>query len=175
MADEKLENGIKRLTAGDGRAFDYVYARTNRAVYFSVLYIVRNRADAEDLLQETYVRALRRLDGYEAGTNFTAWLCTIGKNLAYNFVKKRKRETVTDFSADEKSGGTYEMETPYIFSLAAEVLTEEEYEVLMLCQVAGYRRWEVSQMLSMPVGTVTWKNGEALKKLKAALEKGERQ
>ena len=41
----------------------------------------------------------------------------------------------------------------------------------MLCQVAGYKRREVAAMLQMPVGTVTWKNNEALKKLRKYLEK----
>lgn len=41
----------------------------------------------------------------------------------------------------------------------------------MLCQVAGYKRREVAQMLNLPIGTVTWKNNEALKKLKKILEK----
>ena len=54
---------------------------------------------------------------------------------------------------------------------AAKLLKEDEYEILMLCQVAGYRRREVAQMLGMPIGTVTWKNNEALKKLKAHLKK----
>lgn len=41
----------------------------------------------------------------------------------------------------------------------------------MLCHVAGYKRREVAEMLGMPIGTVTWKNNEALKKLRAKLEK----
>lgn len=41
----------------------------------------------------------------------------------------------------------------------------------MLCQVSGYKRREVSEMLGIPIGTVTWKNNEALKKLKAYLQK----
>ena len=55
--------------------------------------------------------------------------------------------------------------------MAAKVLAEDEYEILMLCQVAGYKRREVADMLKIPIGTVTWKNNEALKKLKAHLEK----
>lgn len=40
----------------------------------------------------------------------------------------------------------------------------------MMCQIAGYKRREVAAMLDMPIGTVTWKNNEALKKLRKALE-----
>ena len=59
---------------------------------------------------------------------------------------------------------------PYIFDLAAKVLDEEEYEIVMLCQVAGMKRREVAEMMGMPIGTVTWKNNEALKKLKNKLQ-----
>ena len=60
---------------------------------------------------------------------------------------------------------------PYIFDVAAKILTDEEYQIVMLCQVSGYKRREVADMLDMPIGTVTWKNNEALKKLKNHLEK----
>ena len=173
MDSAKLERKVAEYRAGDGRAFDYIYECTNRTVYFAALYVVRDRAAAEDVTQETYLRALAALDSYAAGTNFAAWLTRIAKNLALNHVKKRGREQTTDFSdeAEIRKYGTHETELPYIFDLAAKLLKEDEYEILMLCQVAGYRRREVAQMLGMPIGTVTWKNNEALKKLKAHLKK----
>lgn len=70
MKEEKLERKIAELKAGNIRAFDYIYEQTNRSVYFSVLYIVRDKMYAEDILQETYVRALRALGSYAGGTNF---------------------------------------------------------------------------------------------------------
>ena len=171
MERDKLERKIAALAAGDKRAFDYIYEHTNRPVYFAILYIVKNKADAEDVLQETYVRALRALDSYAAGTNFIGWLVRIGKNLALNHLQRAGREVATDFTEQPWKYGAHEQELPYLFDLAAKVLTEDEYEILMLCQVAGYKRREAAQMLGMPIGTVTWKNNEALKKLRNVLEK----
>ena len=144
MKDGTLEKKIEQLRAGDARAFDYIYEKTNRSVYFALLYILRDRMAAEDVLQETYVRAIRAIDSYTAGTNFPAWLTRIGKNLA---------------------------EIPYIFDVATGILAEDEYEIVMLCHVSGYKRREVAAMLDMPVGTETWKNNEALKKLRRHLQK----
>lgn len=169
MKSAKLEKHIDALRAGDPRAFDALYEQTNRTVYFAALYIVRDKMYAEDILQETYVRALRSLDSYTPGTNFTAWLTRIAKNLALNHVKSAKRTIPTDFQEDSYKYGTQETHLPYIFDIAAKVLSEEEYNILMLCHVAGYKRREVAQMLQMPIGTVTWKNNEALKKLKKVL------
>ena len=171
MNEEKLERKIAELKEGNTRAFDYIYEKTNRSVYFAVLYIVRDKMYAEDILQETYVRAIRALDSYAAGTNFIGWLTVIGKNLARNHVKRARREVSTDFEADAYKYGASETELPYIFDTAAKILAEDEYEILMLCQVSGYKRREVAQMLGIPIGTVTWKNNEALKKLKAFLQK----
>ena len=67
--------------------------------------------------------------------------------------------------------GTTDPSIPYIFDIASRVLKEDEYEIVMLCQVAGYKRREVAEMLGIPIGTVTWKNNEALKKLKQELTK----
>ena len=169
MKSAKLEKHIDALRAGDLRAFDALYEQTNRTVYFAALYIVRDKMHAEDILQETYVRALRSLDSYTPGTNFTAWLTRIAKNLALNHVKSAKRTNPTDFQEDSYKYGTQETHLPYVFDVAAKVLSEEEYNILMLCHVAGYKRREVAQMLQMPIGTVTWKNNEALKKLKKVL------
>ena len=76
----------------------------------------------------------------------------------------------TDFSEQAWKYGAEEKDTPFVFDLAAKVLSEEEYRIVMMCQIAGYKRREVAAMLDMPIGTVTWKNNEALKKLRKALE-----
>ena len=170
MTSEKLEKYVSRLKAGDAAAFDAVYEHTHRAVYFAVFYILRDKMLAEDVLQETYVRALTLLGQYREHTNFVAWLTTVGKSIALNMLKKRAREVATDFNEDPHSLGTRETELPFIFDLAGKVLSEEEYEIVMLCQVAGYKRREVAEMLGIPLSTVTWKNNEALKKLRTKLD-----
>ncbi len=167
----KLEQKIKQLRSGDQRAFDYVYEQTNRSVYFAILYVVHDKMYAEDLMQETYVRAMRSLDAYTDGTNFNAWIARIGRNLALNHLKKMQREVTTDFETDSYKYGTEETQIPYIFDVAAKILPADEYEIVMMCQVAGYKRREVAEKLDMPIATVTWKNNQALKKLKNYLEK----
>ena len=170
MFNDKLERAIAKFLNGDKTAFAYIYENTHNAVYFAALYVVKRKHEAEDIVQETYLKAVTNLSSYKTGTNFTAWLCKIAKNAALNYVKKHSREQLTDFEADSYKYGTYQTELPYIFDIAQKYLSEDEYEILMLCQVAGYKRREVSAMLGMPIGTVTWKNNEALKKLKKIIK-----
>ncbi len=171
MNTEKLERKIAELAQGDGSAFDYIYGQTNRSVYFAVLYIVKDKMYAEDILQETYVRAIKNLSQYRRGSNFAGWLIAIGRSIALNHVKRASREVPTDFDAQAYRYGETHTELPFIFDVAAKVLEQDEYEILMLCQVAGYKRREVADMLEMPIGTVTWKNNRALEKLRQYLEK----
>lgn len=169
----KLEEKVANYRAGDMRAFDYIYECTNRSVYFAALYVVHEKHIAEDIMQETYLKALASLESYSANTNFGAWLYKIARNIALNHLKTAQREDVTDFSdpQQEFKYGTHETDLPFIFDVAAKLLDEKEYEIVMLCQVAGYKRREVAKLFGMPVATVTWKNNEALKKLKNYLEK----
>lgn len=172
MNTHRLERHIDALRRGDNAAFDYIYEQTNRPAYFAILYIVRDKMYAEDILQDTYMKAIASLEQYRPGTNFAAWLCSIGRSLALNHVKKYRREVSADFEADAYRYGSAETPLPYVFDAAAKALDGEEYEIVMLCNVAGYKRREVAEMLGMPIGTVTWKNNRALEKLKEYLKEG---
>lgn len=171
MDYKKLERKIEKLKKGDLKAFDFVYDYTNRIVYFSILKIVRDKLYAEDILQDTFIRALSCLSQYKENTNFVGWICSIGKSLAMNHLKKYRHEIGVDFDLETYNFDSSENELPYIFDIATKILSEDEYKIIMLCQVSGYKRREVSMMLDMPIGTITWKNNEALKKLKQYLEK----
>ena len=171
MNYKKLERKIENLKNGDLDAFDYIYDNTNRIVYFSILKIVKDKMYAEDILQNTFLRMLSCISQYKKNTNFVAWLCTIGKSLALNHLKKYCHEINANFDLEPYKYGFNETELPYIFDIATSILSEDEYKIIMLCHVAGYPRREVAKMLNIPIGTVTWKNNEALKKLKKYLEK----
>lgn len=120
--DEKLERKIAKLKNGDSSVFDYVYEHTNRPVYFAIFYILKDKMYAEDVLQDTYVRAISSIEQYKDGTNFVGWLCSIGKSLALNHLKKYKREVSTDFEEESYKYGLREKELPYIFDVAAKIL-----------------------------------------------------
>ncbi len=169
MKTSALEDKVKKFKNGDKSAFDYIYENTYKPLYFNILYYVKDKMYAEDILHDVYLKAIASLSSYSPDTNFVAWLCKIGKNLALNFIERRKREVLTDFD-NPAQGGTYETELPYVFEIARKVLSEEDYKIVMMCQVAGYKRREVAAIMEMPIGTVTWKNNQALKKLKDCLE-----
>ena len=171
MKIDLLEKKIAEYKSGKNSAFGDIYDMTSKAVYFRILYVVRDKMYAEDLLHDAYIRAMNHIHSYQEGTDFVSWMSRIGKNLALNFIEKRKREQLTDFEEESFRYGTAETDVPFVFDAARKLLSEDEYEILMLCQVAGYKRREVAKMLDLSINTVTWKNNEALKKLRKYLEK----
>src|SRR5690349_23844608 len=88
------------------------------SLYRAALRLTRSPADAEDLVQETFLKAFRAADQFEAGTNLRAWLFTILHNTLRNRVRDRARDAVTadseavDRAADRVFDGRTAPETP---------------------------------------------------------------
>jgi RNA polymerase sigma-70 factor (ECF subfamily) len=97
---------IARASAGDADAFRELVERHSRAV-FRVAYRVTGRAeDAEEVVQETFLRAFRQLDRFEARANFGTWLYRIAANCAVDFLRARpKREIAQEDSTLERLSG----------------------------------------------------------------------
>lgn len=170
-----LEKSLCELGNGNETAFDIIYQETSKAVFHIILSVLRNRAQAEDCMQEVYMTIFYKASQYQTGTNPKAWICTIAKNTALNFYKKNQREIcydIVDYSDIFVSKDTLEnREEIHLIRAALKELPAEDYQIVMLCEVAGYKRREVAKILDMPIGTVTWKRNNALKILKTYLEK----
>jgi RNA polymerase sigma-70 factor (ECF subfamily) len=142
------------------------------SLYRTALRLTRVPADAEDLVQETYLKAFRSADRFQAGTNLRAWLFTILHNTARNRVRDRVREAVTAGSetvdlAEDSTGvwsGNGHGETPETLLLrdtlapdlqaAVEALPDAFRQAVWLRDVEEFSYAEIAQMLAIPVGTV---------------------
>jgi len=177
MTNKDLEIYINKLKSGDKSAFSPIYQETYKSVYYMCYSVVKNAANAEDLTQDTFVRMYERILSYQEGTNFKAWLLQIAKNLSMNFSKRNSRIESLDPQAEEFRLEDEDSNNPQdqidVFGAAKRVLSEEEFQIVMYIVVDGLKRREVSAMLDMPIGTVTWKYNIAMKKLKDELERHE--
>ncbi len=167
-----LDKFIKKFINGDASAFDEIYNRTRKSVYYVALSILRDKTLAEDVMQTTYMRVLKNIRGYKLGTNASAWIIKIAKNEAINIKKVRMREQSVDEYDNAILFGVSEPDTyGELVDLAKRLLTEDEFSVLMFVTACGYKRKEIGQMLDMPIPTVTWKYQNALLKMRNALQK----
>ena len=167
-----LDKFIKKFINGDASAFDEIYNRTRKSVYYVALSILRDKALAEDIMQTTYMRVLKNIQSYTLGTNASAWIIKIAKNEAINMKKVRMREQSVDEYENLTLFGVNEPDTyGELIDLAKRLLADDEFSILMLVTACGYKRKEIGKMFDMPTPTVTWKYQNALLKIRNALEK----
>ncbi len=142
------------------------------SLYRGALRLSRDRSDAEDLVQETYLKAFRAADRFEAGTNLRAWLFTILHNTARNRFRDRARDLVSidsefvDRAADTPRPGHSGAapDTPESLLLrdmlapdlqaAIDALPPQFREAVWLRDVEEFSYAEIGAMLDVPIGTV---------------------
>jgi RNA polymerase sigma-70 factor (ECF subfamily) len=140
-------------------------------MYAGALRLTRNPSDAEDLLQETYLRAYRGFGTFREGTNLRAWLYRILTNAFINTYRKRQREpqTVSDEEVPEwylyerlgGEGAEASAEAEVLEALPDEEVQEalaglpEQFRLaVLLADVEGFSYKEIADILDVPIGTV---------------------
>jgi len=95
---------VARARAGDHDAFRRLVERHSRAVFRLAYRMTRNEQDAEDVVQEAFLRAYRRLDQFESKAQFGSWLHRIAANCAYDLLRSRARREEQPLEADPEEG-----------------------------------------------------------------------
>jgi RNA polymerase sigma-70 factor (ECF subfamily) len=144
------------------------------SLYTAALRMTRNPSDAEDLVQETYLKAFRAYGGFQAGTNLKAWLYKILTNTFINTYRSKKRrpeqtelDEVEDLYLYRRLGGleavtanrsaeeeVLEHFTDSDVKDAVEALPEQFRMAVLLADVEGFSYKEIAEILDIPIGTV---------------------
>jgi len=151
-------------------------------LYSYALALTRNHAEAEDLVQETYVRAMPAIGRLQVGSNIKGWIFTILRNVWLNQLRKRRNgpqmieievEDVAANSIVEPSKDSYEL---YVSKMEAEqvraaiqALSVDFREIILLREYEDLSYLEIASILNCPVGTVMSRLGRARAKLRALL------
>jgi RNA polymerase sigma-70 factor (ECF subfamily) len=160
---------FRRRQPADADAFGAEVLRYLEPLYATALRLTRNRADAEDLVQDTVVKALRFSDRFERGTNMRAWLSTILHNTWRNRIRDAGREAVEADSTrleelESSAGSPSANETPEDLLLrntldadlraALDELPEIFRQAVWMRDVEEFSYAEIARMLDVPIGTV---------------------
>jgi RNA polymerase sigma-70 factor (ECF subfamily) len=160
---------FRRRQPADADAFGAEVLRYLEPLYATALRLTRNRADAEDLVQDTLVKAFRFSDKFEPGTNLRAWLSTILHNTWRNRVRDAGREAVEVDStrleeAEAAADGSSTSETPEQLLLrntldgdlraALDDLPDVFRQAVWMRDVEEFSYAEIAKMLDVPIGTV---------------------
>jgi RNA polymerase sigma-70 factor, ECF subfamily len=150
------------------------------SLYNFARWLVSNSNDAEDLVQETYLKALRGFASFQRGTNFRAWMFRILKNTFLSSLSTLERR-MTDALVSEDDGPelAVETETPEtilmnrsnskLVQTAIDDLPLYYREPLLLCEVEEMSYQEIADILSIPIGTVMSRLARARKAVRESL------
>ena len=167
-------------------AFRELLIRYERPIFSLIYRMVRDRELAEDLAQETFVRAFNAIASYNSSYKFNSWIFKIASNHTINYLRKGKLDTVSIFGTSDEGLGDRELqiksktENPHEFTERRELggrievaigeLREEYRMAILLYHVEGYSYEEIADIMDIPLGTAKTYLSRARKELKKHLE-----
>ncbi len=173
---------IQLSLRGDSRAFEWIIRKYQKRIYFTVLQVVLRHEDADDVLQDTFIKAFTKLDTYDTNYPFYPWLYRIAINTSLNHQKEKARRRAV--SIDDAEGSGYdsefaqspgqlrEMERSELAASLVEALERipvEQRAVFVLRVKEGYSYQEISDALDISLGTVMSRLSRARGKLRTLL------
>ena len=173
--NQELEQLLARTGAGDREAFAQLYRLSRGAVYALTVSLLHSAQEAQDVLQDTFVKVWENAPGYRPQGSPMSWLLTIAGNQARTRLRRRGREVMLDeeaWSVIPADAPEVSPEDRQLLQEALARLSAEERQIVLLHAVTGLKHREIAQLLELPLSTVLSKYHRGLKKLKA-LMKGE--
>jgi RNA polymerase sigma-70 factor (ECF subfamily) len=162
---------------GDVESYNGLVSRWEKRVYNYLLRVVKDREDALDLTQETFLKAYRYLPKLEDAARFPQWLFRIAHNEAFSQFRADKWERDDEAPTDRGAGraipvtgsAMYPLELELSVERALEQLTVEQREAVLLKVYQGFKFDEIAQVQSCPVSTVKSRLYAAFELLKTVL------
>jgi RNA polymerase sigma-70 factor, ECF subfamily len=162
---------VERVQAGDKRAFDVLVSKYQRRLMRLVSRLVHDTAEAEDVVQETFIKAYRALRHFRGDAAFYTWLYRIGINTAKNYLVTQGRRTPTSSDTDAEQAESFDdgqrlrdNNTPEsvlaskqiaaTVNAAMDVLPIELRTAIVLREIEGLSYEEISEIMACPIGTV---------------------
>ncbi|MDI6453751.1 RNA polymerase sigma factor [Peloplasma aerotolerans] len=157
---------IEELKKRNYQSFDTFYNLTKNQVFYAIINIVKDQDLAEDIMQDTYVKFLEKIEQYKSGSNPYAYLSTIARNLAINTYNREKRVINSQEIVESIPSPEEETDQEDIFKIL-DLLEDVEKEVVTLHIINDLKFREIADTIDKPLGTVLWIYNKAIKKLRA--------
>lgn len=162
---------VERVQSGDKRAFDVLVSKYQRRLMRLVSRLVHDPAEAEDVVQETFIKAYRALRHFRGDSAFYTWLYRIGINTAKNYLVTQGRRTPTSTDTDAEQAEAFDdgdnlrdINTPESMlaskqiaetvNAAMDLLPLELRTAIVLREIEGLSYEEISDIMACPIGTV---------------------
>jgi RNA polymerase sigma-70 factor, ECF subfamily len=162
---------VERVQLGDKKAFELLVIKYQRKLMRLVSRLVRDPAEAEDVVQEAFIKAYRALPRFRGESAFYTWLYRIGINTAKNFLVTQGRRAPTSTTSDSEAaeafddgGQLWDINTPesmlatkqiaQTVNIAMDALPKELRMAITLREIEGLSYEEIAEAMGCPIGTV---------------------
>ena len=177
LSDEQV---VEAVIAGDVEAYGEIMSRYQDRLVRYVNRYCRDLDKAEDVVQNTFIKAYSNLNGFNTKLKFSSWIYRISHNEAINMIKKHKREFIPEdeewFSGladDEKPTASDDVDKKLLRNLLNKQISQLDHkyqEPMVLHYFEGQSYQEISDILRLPTATVGTRIARAKKQMKRALE-----
>ena len=177
-----VEDSIARMRRGDPDALGAVISRYQHRLYRYLLRLVREPATADDLFQQTWLRVMERIGRYDAHRNFESWLFSVAHNLAVDFWRGKRGDSLEASDLSDSPGERLpaagpdaleqllDFERGDMLAACMDDLPAIHREVLTLRFEEDMKLEEIAEVACIPLSTVKSRLRRALEGLRAALE-----
>jgi len=167
---------IQQIGENVPNAFVSFYEITHKILFSYILSIVLDPHDAEDILQETYLKVRSSAHLYEPRGNPMAWIFTIAKNLSLMHLRTQKYVSgivMDDLENHNNFSEVVDEDDRVLLETLIKELEETERTVILLHAVSGFKLIEISKNLSIPLPTVLSKYYRGLRKIRKSIQQRE--
>ncbi len=173
---EKISSLLRNARQGDRSSFVEIVSLFQKKVYLLAYSYFKNREDAMEILQETFLRFYQKVDLFEEGRNFQSWLLQIAKNLCIDYDRKHyqrrrgqecsKRVEELNVADERNSRQERSSDLKVIFSRCLEQLAERQRMIFTMRHYNGLKYREIARILGISIGTVKSLHFKAVQNLR---------
>ncbi|MDD6811514.1 MAG: sigma-70 family RNA polymerase sigma factor [Lachnospiraceae bacterium] len=178
MTDVQFESAMHRICQGDKQGLKDIYEAYIGLIYSIVKDVVQSRESAEDITSDFFIKLWDKADSYKSGMGHKTWMTTIARNMSIDYLRKSRKEEASELleeiDPDAFTGQEVENESPVEQEVIANLsikeafsrLKESERQIMNMKILGDMTFQEIARALSIPIGTVTWRYQNAVKKLR---------
>ena len=175
MKDINEQQIIKTVKSGNIESFGLLVEKYKEALYSFIFYSVKNEAAAQDIYQDTLVKALTQLKNYRDEGNFKAWLFTVARNNITDYFRAGSKfaslpgDESADIFPSKENTEKQVMSKISLDNILAKIeeLPDKDKEIILLRQYLSFK--EIAEVLNCPLGTALARLNRAIKKLQISL------
>lgn len=183
QGEKDVQRYVRKSLSGDAKAFEWLVRTFQKRIYYAIIQIVMNHDDADDVLQETFLKAYTKLNTYDSSYPFYPWLYRIAVNTSLNHQKKKLRTRALSLDDPDTNNNhkdlsesprqAFETEGGELIDGVKEALKKipDEQRTVFLLRVRDELSYqEISETLDISIGTVMSRLSRAREKLRNLLQ-----